>query len=40
MSPAVAITIVELGMSLENVHTALNVDKGMAMLTSHLEPST
>ena len=37
MRPAVAITIVELGLSLENVHTALNVDKGMAMLTRQLE---
>ena len=36
MRPAVAITIVELGLSLENVHTALNVDKGMATL--QLEP--
>jgi rsbT antagonist protein RsbS len=32
MRPAVAITIVELGLSLSNIHTALNVDKGMALL--------
>jgi rsbT antagonist protein RsbS len=37
MRPAVAITIVELGLSLENVHTALNVDKGIAMLTDKFE---
>ena len=32
MRPAVAMTIVELGLSLTNVCTALNVDKGMALL--------
>jgi len=34
MRPAVAITIVELGLKLENVHTALNVDRGIALLQS------
>ena len=37
MRPAVAITIVELGLSLESIRTALNVDSGMAILNSLME---
>jgi rsbT antagonist protein RsbS len=39
MRPAVAITLVELGLSLTGVKTALNVERGMALIKARLKTS-
>ena len=36
MRPAVAITLVELGLTLEGIRTALDVDRGLGMIARHL----
>src|SRR5437763_16613859 len=39
MQPSVAITLVELGMPMKGIRTALDVDKGMAALHASLAPA-
>ena len=39
MQPAVAITLVELGLNLSGIKTALNVERGMKMIAQSVRAS-
>jgi rsbT antagonist protein RsbS len=40
MQPAVAITLIELGLPLKGIHSALNVERGMELLRTKINAAT